>query len=559
MARVLRAGSALILAAIIMKPGAAEPSSMPPGEMAALSMQVSAGQAFTFKSFADATYDNAGVPGYQRTNWATILGQNGVEASLIERIRETGFNANVYYNRQTGQAVIAYAGSDNWADWRTTNIANNFGDARTPQYGAAALLAKLVTAQGWQTSCTGHSLGGGLCQRASIETGMQGVTFNSAPVGGVTDRQRQQANVFNYNTRGDPASVAVQGQAGRTFSITAPSGQAKNWQQTLAQSTPAAGAIAGVNALENHRRDRVFPLVQSLKDRTYEGTVSYNDGRGKTQTIDLKPKPQPPLAFYEPVTAKPQPVALQKPPSAAISFYEAAPAKPAQVALGAPSQTTNGGSTNGGYVHWQPPSKQGPGAADSTGLRKPGSTASMSAANPAQGGLHGDSQTIESDVRVSDSKNKTTIQQIRLKTKETKVNARATNETGAAAKVSEREKSGMPEAYRQQLNEEAKIREERAARAKARDWEAQKSAQAAPPDPIMEALATGLLSGLAGVIAQSGNRNHYRPAQGYPMQTGESCEQQQAREFAQLYQRYGNYAHYYSGGACLQELRNIRR
>jgi hypothetical protein len=144
----------------------------------------------------------------------------GMDRSRFEN-NYTGFRAQLYRNTETGEYVLAFAGSNEMIrDYGSANIPQAFGLLST-QYLAAMSLAedlqgKLGERGEQLTDITGHSLGGGLASAASMVTGVNATTFNAAGVHfgtlfwkGKLYRYNPNSNqITNYRVRGEALTAA---------------------------------------------------------------------------------------------------------------------------------------------------------------------------------------------------------------------------------------------------------------------------------------------------------------------------------------------------------------
>ncbi|MCO7223009.1 FG-GAP-like repeat-containing protein [Pleionea sp. CnH1-48] len=94
---------------------------------------------------------------------------------------DTGFQSALFIDKNTGEFVLAYAGTNDLTDvW--VDIKQAFG-LETKHYNQGIALAKKVNSvTGGNVRFTGHSLGGGLASAAAVVTGRRAVTFNAAGV-----------------------------------------------------------------------------------------------------------------------------------------------------------------------------------------------------------------------------------------------------------------------------------------------------------------------------------------------------------------------------------------
>ena len=109
------------------------------------------------------------------------LQELGFETSLLEN-EGTGFRAEVYRNSITGEAVLAFQGTnfESVEDWKN-NLQQGVG-LTSPQYEQARRAADEFNNvfANEERSLTGHSLGGGMASYAALATGLEATTFNAA-------------------------------------------------------------------------------------------------------------------------------------------------------------------------------------------------------------------------------------------------------------------------------------------------------------------------------------------------------------------------------------------
>jgi hypothetical protein len=98
----------------------------------------------------------------------------------------TGFEAVTFINgsdiASSSEIVIAYTGTDQFADWTSTNMPLAFGQP-SDQLHQAALYYLQIKADNSDAviSFTGHSLGGGLAALMGVLFDEQAITFDQAP------------------------------------------------------------------------------------------------------------------------------------------------------------------------------------------------------------------------------------------------------------------------------------------------------------------------------------------------------------------------------------------
>ena len=107
---------------------------------------------------------------------------------VLPATSRTGFSAEIFRNRVTGEVVISYQGTnpdlftaDAFLDW-TTNAATGLGSDSGQLKQAAQLYRRVAAAYGEETiSFTGHSLGGGLASLMAVFFDRPAQVFAPAP------------------------------------------------------------------------------------------------------------------------------------------------------------------------------------------------------------------------------------------------------------------------------------------------------------------------------------------------------------------------------------------
>ncbi len=112
-------------------------------------------------------YTGQGAPGWDRgQTWSND---------------DTGFGATVFTNSETGQAMLAFRGTDGFSgpDWAANG--GQWAGRDTPQYEQAVSVARdFSRTYGSNASIAGHSLGGGLASLGGLVTGLNTYTFNAS-------------------------------------------------------------------------------------------------------------------------------------------------------------------------------------------------------------------------------------------------------------------------------------------------------------------------------------------------------------------------------------------
>lgn len=103
---------------------------------------------------------------------------------------ETGFHAEIYYNKQNDTYMISIegSGSKDTKDWVNNNLPNLLNNEVIPQYDLALDIAKAINnipeteRTKLNIEIVGHSLGGGVASVIGLATGLETKTFNAARV-----------------------------------------------------------------------------------------------------------------------------------------------------------------------------------------------------------------------------------------------------------------------------------------------------------------------------------------------------------------------------------------
>ncbi|WNH43153.1 MULTISPECIES: putative Ig domain-containing protein [Xanthomonas] len=111
------------------------------------------------------------------------------QLDMPERVLDSGFMARAYQNEETGEVVIAYAGTTKeegaeLSDWATGNIPAGAGIYSAQVYEAAAFYLDVLKMPGVdksKVSFTGHSLGGGLASLMAVYFDKKATVFDQAP------------------------------------------------------------------------------------------------------------------------------------------------------------------------------------------------------------------------------------------------------------------------------------------------------------------------------------------------------------------------------------------
>jgi|SRR5579872_2313202 len=204
-------------------------------------------------ALASNVYEDSGAPpGYTRLS--------DDPSSLPPRLRNfpfhdpnSGFDAALYKNNDTGAMVIAYRGTEptKLNDWGAD--LKQAAGFQSDQYDQSVKLAERVKATypDEDVEITGHSLGGGLAQVASASTGYPATTFNAA---GVNDKTFDRYDTDQSDV--ESTNYTVQGEALTTAQGALPIPEASG-EQVMLEARDANGNLLPVSPVGRHGMDSV--------------------------------------------------------------------------------------------------------------------------------------------------------------------------------------------------------------------------------------------------------------------------------------------------------------
>lgn len=156
---------------------------------------------------------------YAMLSWAAYKGNKIPDKNVWGKIDEynnsTGFAGSAFINKETGEIVIAFRGTDDLLDWINGNLVigtPQTGHELPLQYNAALNFYNSIRNKypDLSISITGHSLGGMLAQLVGATTLAQTVTFNSIGVEHLLDdldpplsKSMNYSNIKNYSLEND--------------------------------------------------------------------------------------------------------------------------------------------------------------------------------------------------------------------------------------------------------------------------------------------------------------------------------------------------------------------
>lgn len=129
---------------------------------------------------------------------------NGIETSTF--ITDTnGFQGAIYKNKNTGQIIVAFCGSNGINDWLLSNLRTEVQKLPAQYTNALKLYNDAIKLYGaGNVTVTGQSLGGILAQLVCAKTDAIGYTYNTAgiqallPLLGI-DKNKIFSNITNFS------------------------------------------------------------------------------------------------------------------------------------------------------------------------------------------------------------------------------------------------------------------------------------------------------------------------------------------------------------------------
>ncbi len=151
-----------------------------------------------------------------------------VPSSAAKIIQASGYDADIYKNKETGALVLAHKGSD-WitspeavVDW-AGNISQARGYPTFQTNVIAPTIAREAKRYDPNILCVGHSLGGANAFVGCGSAGLKVITFNPAGLNSLNERLARGVDATTYRIGNDPASM-VGKIPGATIDLPAPPG-----------------------------------------------------------------------------------------------------------------------------------------------------------------------------------------------------------------------------------------------------------------------------------------------------------------------------------------------
>jgi hypothetical protein len=153
---------------------------------------------------------------YQDLSEGEIIGSEWQVKKVVNKYTMGGrVSAVLFESKSSGEAVLAFRGSDGLMDWGATNLPglishlpNPVSPARSPvgQSAYARELAAELAREYPDIAFTGHSLGGRLAKVAAMETDSKAIVFDTAPL---SKPEKQKFDSQDWNIHGFRAPADV--------------------------------------------------------------------------------------------------------------------------------------------------------------------------------------------------------------------------------------------------------------------------------------------------------------------------------------------------------------
>jgi hypothetical protein len=222
------------------------------------------------------TYDEpkiAGQPVFtSRPEWRVLeRARDAWTDAELSASRAAGFEANAYVNDVDKKIVVAIAGTqDLRRDFIEADIWRALIQSQSPQHfflskSYIRSVMKRYQAQGYQTECVGHSLGGAACAYAASELGIRAIVVNPISAGPLPESARLW--ITNYVVDGDIAAkiYAARGNGNNGDIQRIADGSDAARVTVQAKYGPLAGPILIIRDLQNsvkvHQIDRALDLI----------------------------------------------------------------------------------------------------------------------------------------------------------------------------------------------------------------------------------------------------------------------------------------------------------
>ncbi len=222
------------------------------------------------------TYDEPKIAGQSvftsRPEWRVLeRARDAWTDAELSASRAAGFEANAYINDVDKRIVVAIAGTqDLRRDFIEADIWRALIQSQSPQHfflskSYIRSVMKRYQAQGYQTECVGHSLGGAACAYAASELGIRAIVVNPISAGLLPETARLW--ITNYVVDGDIAAkvYAARGNGNNGDVQRIGDGGEAARAAVQAKYGPLAGPILIVRDLQNsvkvHQIDRALDLI----------------------------------------------------------------------------------------------------------------------------------------------------------------------------------------------------------------------------------------------------------------------------------------------------------
>lgn len=208
--------------------------------------------------------------------------------------KETGFHAEMYYNKITGEYTIAFEGTN------ATELADIKADAMigfnevSKQHDLAMRIAEYINnldlPDNVKINVTGHSLGGSLASVVGLATGLPTYTYNSAGVNramaekyGFGDMSTC-SNIKAYQSNTDPLTSVQEGflkpiVVGTVISVVSGVDPLKGTELTVetAKGNTASPAVGDKQVVQNYGGHTIHNMISHFEQQCNSDSFWYNN------------------------------------------------------------------------------------------------------------------------------------------------------------------------------------------------------------------------------------------------------------------------------------------
>lgn len=208
--------------------------------------------------------------------------------------KETGFHAELYFNKITGEYTIAFEGTN------ATEMADIKADAMiglnevSKQHDLAMRIAEYINnldlPDNVKINVTGHSLGGSLASVVGLATGLPTYTYNSAGVNNAMAEKygfgdmSASSNIKAYQSNTDPLTSVQEGSlkpivVGTVITVVSSVNPAKGvaLASETAKGNTASPAVGDKNVVQNYGGHTIHNMISHFEQQCNSDSFRYNN------------------------------------------------------------------------------------------------------------------------------------------------------------------------------------------------------------------------------------------------------------------------------------------